>query len=240
MKYRSLQKQKSHRQPEGKQRNITGGLRPGSGFVKQQYNYTHQKYRGCCLVLFFPMALWKMTENSFPDFDVILCLIMILWSADEKHYKNEEGGKIIEITLLRTATLWQPCSITEMDYSIGQKNKLKPSSVLCSSVSYKGRARRKCSWWLRRVTSLSGWGNRRWHLADSLTLADLLGLGWLLWFWNYTLDELDHFCKKEAEMGQTGDEPTLKQAEWKGDVAIFWSTGWDIISVWTDSFSSWI
>lgn len=68
------------------------------------------------------------------------------------------------------------------------------------------------------VTRLLRWGNRRWHLADSLTRTDLLGVGWLLWFWNYSLDELEHLTQKKkkaaAEMGQTGAALSLldKQA----------------------------
>lgn len=71
-------------------------------------------------------------------------------------------------------------------------------ALMCPSVSHKGRAGKQSSWWLYRVARLSEWGNRRWHLADSLTLADLLGVGWLLWFWNYSLDELEHFTTKKS------------------------------------------
>lgn len=128
---------------------------------------------------------------------------------------------------------------------IGQKHKLSPSCASCSCVSHKGRAEEQCSWWLHHVSSLPEWGNRRWHLADSLTLADLLGLGWLLWFWNYTLDELEHFTKKkkkkekDAEMGQA--ESTLRETgNRKRRRRLFMikciklATGRAIINVWSD------
>lgn len=69
-----------------------------------------------------------------------------------------------------------------------------PRALMCLRVSHKGGSRETLSrWWLRHVTRPPGWGNRRWHLADSLMLADLLGAAWLLWFWNYSLDELRRF-----------------------------------------------
>lgn len=78
----------------------------------------------------------------------------------------------------------------------------KQSEPQCSpdsSVSHKGRAEK-----LQHIT---------------LTLSTLLHHRWSLGFWNYTIDELEHFTKKEkkeeedAEMGQAGVKSTLKQAD---------------------------
>lgn len=91
------------------------------------------------------------------------------------------------ITVLGRKTNWTP---------------VEPPALMCLSLSHKGRAERRRSWWLHHVTSLPEWGNRRWHLADSLTLADLLGVGWLLWFWNYSLDELEHFTTRKKKLLQ--------------------------------------
>lgn len=112
------------------------------------------------------------------------------WPCCEKHAPSPKW-----ITALAGETNW---------------TRVVPRALMCLTVCHiKEEQEKQCSWRLHHVTSLPEWGNRRWHLADSLTLADLLGVGWLLWFWNYSLDELEHFTTKKkiaAEMGQAGAE----------------------------------
>ena len=138
-------------------------------------------------------------------FDVTSCLLIVLWRADEKekHYKRTTRRRKKNRLKLHLYD-WPRCEkhapSPKWITALGRKTNwtpVAPRALMCLSVSHKGRAEKQCSWWLHHVTSLPEWGNRRWHLADSLTLADLLGVGWLLWFWNYSLDELEHFTTKK-------------------------------------------
>lgn len=78
-------------------------------------------------------------KYSSVAFDVTPCLLIVLWRADEKEKYYEKitriKKKMIEIIPLGTAMQWEARSITEMDYSVGQKNQLNSSCALCSDVS---------------------------------------------------------------------------------------------------------
>lgn len=145
------------------------------------------------------------TKNSSTTFDATPSLLMTLWRVDEKEKHHKRMTRIKKIDWNYTSRIVRaagkrapsPKWIT----ALGRKTNwtpVAPRALMCLTVSRKGRAEKWWSWWLHCVTSLPEWGNRRWHLADSLTLADLLGAGWLLWFWNYSLDELEHFTKKNC------------------------------------------
>lgn len=104
-------------------------------------------------------------------------------------------------------------SITSMIHRAERKKQIKNTCVLCFSMSHNEGAGRQCSWWFHHVTSSPEWGNRRWHLADSLVLACWSpGAGlitvilklhswWARSFWEW---------KKEKEMGQAGAESTRR------------------------------
>lgn len=124
-----------------------------------------------------------------------------VWLTDEKHYekmirKKKKKKEDWNYTSRNGRGCGKHTPSPKWITVLSRKNKLSSS---CLSVSHKGRAGKESGWWLYHVTSLPEWGNRRWHLADSLALADLLGVGWLLWFWNYSLDELEHFTKKKKK-----------------------------------------
>lgn len=153
-------------------------------------------------------------RNSSTAFDVTPCLLMILWRVDEKEkrYKRmtrrKKKKKIDWNYTSRTVrAVRKRAPSPKWITALGRKTNwtpVAPRAPMCLSVSHKGRAERRRSWWLRYVTSLPEWGNRRWHLADSLTLADLLGVGWLLWFWNYSLDELEYFTTTKKNCSRNG------------------------------------
>lgn len=119
-----------------------------------------------------------------------------------------------------------PKRITELDRKTNW-TLVVPCALMCLSVRRRGGA--DSAWWLHHVTGLPEGGNRRWHLADSLTLADLLGVDWLLWFWNYSLDEQEHFTtttQKTCRNGSGWGGVSTRGGKGRGRLGFLRLIGW--------------
>lgn len=93
----------------------------------------------------------------------ILMLCLRYFEEQTKRNSREWGGHT-DICVTRS-------SIAGMIHMAEQKKQIKNTCVLWFSMSHYEGAGTQCSWWFHHVTSSPEWGNRRWHLADSLVLA---------------------------------------------------------------------